>query len=69
MCSMLAKRFSSSLGELKKMCSREDDTSMIDIEEEDIDIATCPGCGSYGVFDSVCIRRFDGELEECGVRG
>lgn len=40
-----------------------------DEEEGDIDIATCPGCGSYGITGSICIRRIDGELEECGVRG
>jgi len=58
------------------MCCIYDDPSELDKSaiclddgEEDIDISTCPGCGSYGVFDSACIRMIDGQLEECGIRG
>jgi hypothetical protein len=37
-----------------------------DIEINDMPIGTCSWCGSYGRLGTMCYRRIDGQLEECG---
>jgi hypothetical protein len=37
-----------------------------DYNDEDIDIGYCQGCGRYGYAGKTCIRKIDGQMEECG---